>query len=88
MQDLVGDLFLRHRPAVLLVTHEVDEAIALADRILVLRDGRFAVDLRIDAPHPRDRTDSAFLDYRRQLLAELGVDRASHNASTRPRDDR
>jgi sulfonate transport system ATP-binding protein len=74
MQDLVGELFVRHRPAVLLVTHEVDEAIVLADRILVLREGRFALDIRIDAPHPRDRTDVAFLEYRRQLLTELGVD--------------
>ena len=48
-----------HQPAVLLVTHDVDEAIRLADRVLVLREGRFAVDLRIDAPHPRDRTDVA-----------------------------
>ncbi|HEY8547059.1 MAG TPA: ABC transporter ATP-binding protein, partial [Acidimicrobiales bacterium] len=73
MQDLVGELFVRHQPAVLLVTHEVDEAIALADRIVVLREGRFAVDLRIDAPHPRDRTDPAFVDHRRLLLCELGV---------------
>jgi sulfonate transport system ATP-binding protein len=73
MQDLVGDLFTIHQPAVLLVTHDVDEAIRLADRVLVLREGRFAVDLRIDAPHPRDRTDVQFLDYRRLLLAELGV---------------
>jgi sulfonate transport system ATP-binding protein len=73
MQDLVGDLFTLHQPAVLLVTHDVDEAIRLADRVLVLRDGRFAVDVRIDAPHPRDRTDARFLDYRRVLLAELGV---------------
>jgi sulfonate transport system ATP-binding protein len=73
MQDLVGDLFTLHQPAVLLVTHDVDEAIRLADRVLVLRGGKFAVDLRIDAPHPRDRTDPQFLDYRRLLLAELGV---------------
>ena len=37
MQDLVGELCRPHRPAVLLVTHDVDEAILLADRILVLR---------------------------------------------------
>jgi len=73
MQDLVGDLFTIHQPAVLLVTHDVDEAIRLADRVIVLRGGRFAVDLTIDAPHPRDRTDAQFLDYRRRLLAELGV---------------
>jgi sulfonate transport system ATP-binding protein len=74
MQDLVGELFLRHQPAVLLVTHDVDEALALADRILVLRDGRFAIDVRIDAPHPRDRTTPEFLEQRRVLLTELGVD--------------
>ena len=73
MQDLVADLFTRHQPAVLLVTHDVDEAISLADRILVLQAGSFVVDVRIDAAHPRDRNDPAFLDYRRMLLASLGV---------------
>jgi sulfonate transport system ATP-binding protein len=73
MQDLVGDLVLRHRPAVLLVTHDVDEAIALADRVLVLRDGGFGLDVRIDDPHPRDRTSATFLAYRRVFLEELGV---------------
>ncbi|MCU1376119.1 MAG: putative aliphatic sulfonates import ATP-binding protein SsuB [Actinomycetia bacterium] len=73
MQDLVGDLFTLHQPGVLLVTHDVDEAVRLADRILVLRDGRFAVDVRIELDHPRVRTDPASLEYRRLLLAELGV---------------
>jgi sulfonate transport system ATP-binding protein len=73
MQDLVGDLFALHQPGVLLVTHDVDEAVRLADRILVLRDGRFAVDVRIDLDHPRNRNDPASLEYRRLLLAELGV---------------
>ena len=73
MQDLVGALFQAHQPAVLLVTHDVDEALCLAHRILILRQGRFAIDLRIDAPFPRDRHAPAFLQQRRQLLAELGV---------------
>jgi sulfonate transport system ATP-binding protein len=73
MQALVGDLFVRHQPAVLLVTHDVDEAVSLADRILILREGRLVVDLRVDAEHPRDRNDPRFLEYRRLLLAELGV---------------
>ena len=73
MQDLIGHLFTAHLPAVLLVTHDVDEALRLADRILILRQGRFAVDLRLDAPHPRDRNHPTFLDYRRGLLRELGV---------------
>ena len=73
MQDLIGQLFTAHLPAVLLVTHDVDEAVRLADRILILRRGKFAVDLRIDAAHPRDRNHPSFLDYRRELLGELGV---------------
>jgi len=73
MQDLVGELFAAHQPAVVLVTHDVDEALGLADRILILKQGRFVVDLRLDAPHPRHRDDPAFLEQRRYLLAELGV---------------
>jgi sulfonate transport system ATP-binding protein len=73
MQDLVGDLVARHRPAVLLVTHDVDEAIRLADRVLVLRHGRFVADVPIDLPRPRDRTDPASLAYRADFLAHLGV---------------
>ncbi|WP_062998725.1 ABC transporter ATP-binding protein [Nocardia mikamii] len=73
MQDLVGDLVERHRPAVLMVTHDVDEAVRLADRVLVLNRGRFAVDIDIDLPRPRDRTDPAALRYQAALLAELGV---------------
>ncbi|UMP07041.1 ABC transporter ATP-binding protein [Amycolatopsis sp. EV170708-02-1] len=73
MQDLVGDLVARHRPAVLLVTHDVDEAIRLADRVLVLHNGRFSRDEPVDLPHPRDRTDPAALGYRATFLADLGV---------------
>lgn len=73
MQDLVSDLCARHRPAVLLVTHDVDEALRLADRILVLEHGKFVVDVRVDVDHPRDRNDPRLLDYRRALLEKLGV---------------
>lgn len=82
MQDLVGELFVRHQPAVLLVTHDVDEAIGLADRILVLRNGRFVVDIGVNAPQPRDRNDPSFLQSRRQLLAELGVGSATKRWET------
>ena len=73
MQDLVADLCQAHRPAVLLVTHDVDEAVRLADRVAVLRDGRLAADERVSAARPRDATDPAFGLLRRRLLAELGV---------------
>ena len=73
MQDLVADLCARHRPAVLLVTHDVDEAVRLADRILILREGRLVTDVPVDAGRPRDEADPAFPALRRRLLAELGV---------------
>ncbi|AUY48928.1 ABC transporter ATP-binding protein [Streptomyces sp. CB01881] len=73
MQDLVGDLVRRHRPAVLLVTHDVEEAVRLADRVAVLREGRLVRDERVTVGHPRDPADPAFADLRRRLLADLGV---------------
>jgi sulfonate transport system ATP-binding protein len=73
MQDLVRELCAIHRPAVLLVTHDVDEAIRLSHRVLVLRQGRFSLDVKLDAPFPRDRETDGLREHRRQLLAALGV---------------
>ncbi len=73
MHDLVLDLWQRRRPAVLLVTHDVDEALSLADRVLVLADGRLTVDSAVDLPRPRDRASAGFATLRRTLLAALGV---------------
>jgi len=74
MHALLQELCRRHRPAVVLVTHDVDEALLLADRVLVLRDGVIDVDRDVDIPNPRRRTDAAFARLRSDLLAELGVD--------------
>jgi sulfonate transport system ATP-binding protein len=73
MHRLVLRLWARHQPAVLLVTHDVDEALSLADRVLVLAGGRIAYSGRIDAPRPRDRDDPGLADLRSRLLTELGV---------------
>ncbi len=73
MHRLVLQLWERHRPAVLLVTHDVDEALALADRVLVLGAGRIAYSATVDAPRPRDRTNSTMTELRLRLLRELGV---------------
>lgn len=74
MHALLQELCRRHQPAVLLVTHDVDEAILLADRVVVLSDGRLSLDIPVDVPSPRLRTDEAFARLRTRLLAELGVD--------------
>ncbi|MGW0994069.1 ABC transporter ATP-binding protein [Streptomyces sp. NPDC002523] len=73
MQDLVGELCRVHRPAVLLVTHDVDEAIRLADRVVVLREGRLVTDQRITIDRPRDSLDPSFAALRTRLLADLGI---------------
>jgi sulfonate transport system ATP-binding protein len=80
MQALVKQLCERHEPAVLLVTHDVDEAILLADRAAVLRDGRKSLDLAIELEHPRTPADPRFAEIRRTLLEELGVFPAGHAA--------
>jgi len=74
MHGLLQELCARHRPAVLLVTHDVDEAILLADRVLVLTDGVISLDVPVDVPSPRLRGDHRFVELRSRLLTELGVD--------------
>ena len=73
MHALLRELCARHRPAVLLVTHDVDEAISLADRVLVLVEGRIAVDQPIELPAPRSHRDARFLELRELLLSALGL---------------
>ncbi|MEU9341473.1 ABC transporter ATP-binding protein [Streptomyces sp. NPDC048278] len=65
MHHLLRELWKRHRPSVLLVTHDVDEAIVLADRVLVLEHGRIGLDLALDG--------GSRGEYRSRLLAALGV---------------
>lgn len=82
MHGLVSAIWRRHGPAVLLVTHDVDEALLLADRVLVLDRGRIAADLRL-ARCQDDRTlDAAARDaYKAELLALLGAQTAEETVS-------
>ncbi len=76
MHRLVQRLWRTHRPAVLLVTHDVDEAALLADRVLVLSQGRIEHEERIELPSPRSVEQPEFRALRRRLLTSLGVDEA------------
>jgi sulfonate transport system ATP-binding protein len=83
MHGLLRDLVAAHRPAVLLVTHDVDEAIALADRIVVLDNGLVStvrtVPPEIGISAAGTATDTAGHEaLRRDLLTALGVDVANH----------
>ncbi len=73
MHGLVLDLWRRHGPAVLIVTHDVDEAVLLADRVLLLDGGRIAMDVDVDLPRPRHAGDAGHGPLRRTLLGALGV---------------
>ncbi|MGP3970642.1 ABC transporter ATP-binding protein [Streptomyces sp. 6N223] len=84
MHALLRRLCERHRPAVLLVTHDVDEAIALADRVVVLDRGRIGADLRVELPAPRTPGDPAYAALRARLLSQLGVDPLADAADAAP----
>ncbi len=73
-QRLVAGLWQRHRCAVLLVTHDVEEALLLADRVLVMEAGGISLHVEVDLPRPRNVGDPHFVRLRTQLLSSLGVD--------------
>ncbi len=73
MQELFGRLRDTHGFAALLVTHDVDEALLLADRVLLLDSGRIAQQLAVPLDRPRAPDDPGFSPLRRQLLDRLGV---------------
>jgi len=73
MQALVAELVATYRPGVLLVTHDVEEALLLADRVFVLKEGRISLDVAVGLRRPRVVGGPAFDDLRNRLLAELGV---------------
>jgi sulfonate transport system ATP-binding protein len=72
MHALIERLWREHRFTALLVTHDVQEAVALADRVLVIEEGRVALDLPVPLARPRERASAGFasLEYRvlRQVL--------------------
>ncbi|MEU6242524.1 ABC transporter ATP-binding protein [Streptomyces sp. NPDC047024] len=79
-QRLVGEVWRRRGCAVLLVTHDVEEAVLLADRVLVMDGGRIAHEQRVALDRPRDITDPRFAAIRAGLLERLGVDTAAEAA--------
>ncbi|GHF00886.1 ABC transporter ATP-binding protein [Streptomyces griseoluteus] len=79
-QRLVGELWQRRGCAVLLVTHDVEEAVLLADRVLVMDGGRIAHEQRVELDRPRELTDPRFAAIRADLLGRLGVTPAAQAA--------
>lgn len=74
MHALLRRLCAAHEPAVLLVTHDVDEAIVLADRVIVLDEGTIAAEVLVDLPAPRSPANPRFAGIRNHLLTALGIE--------------
>ncbi|QOZ29337.1 ABC transporter ATP-binding protein [Bradyrhizobium sp. CCBAU 51753] len=80
LQDHLLDLWADTRPTLILVTHDVDEAVVLADRVLVMRPrpGRLFQEITINLARPRDRKSELFDNFKRRVLTALdrSLDRA------------
>jgi len=71
LQDLLLTLAAEHGFAVLLVTHDIDEAAYLSDRVLVMGEGVLAEAIQVDLPRPRSRHDAALAQARDRILGAL-----------------
>jgi sulfonate transport system ATP-binding protein len=73
LQDHLLDLWAETRPTLVLVTHDVDEAVVLADRVLVMRPrpGRLFAQIDVNLARPRDRNSEVFDSFKRRVLTAL-----------------
>ena len=71
MQQLIESLWLARGFTAVLVTHDVQEALALADRVVLIEEGRIKLDLKVDLPRPRARGNAAFAALEQQLLESI-----------------
>ncbi|MBN9358014.1 ATP-binding cassette domain-containing protein [Herbaspirillum huttiense] len=86
MQALIESLWRERGFTALLVTHDVQEAIALADRVLLIEDGHVALDQRIDLARPRSRGQAQFAALEEAILARV-LRHPGSEAATEPSED-
>ncbi|MEA5103019.1 aliphatic sulfonates ABC transporter ATP-binding protein [Pantoea sp. S18] len=68
MQGLIESLWQQHNFTVLLVTHDVSEAVAIADRVLLIEEGQIGLDLLVDLPRPRRRGSARLAELEAEVL--------------------
>ena len=71
MQALIEKIWIKRRFSVVLVTHDVEEAVALADRVLAMEQGRFVFEQQIVLPRPRARTSQELVKLKEELLLRV-----------------
>ena len=74
LQEHLLEVWGWYRPTMFLVTHDIDEALVLADRVIVFggQPGSIEAEITVDLPRPRDRTDLAFHAFQDRAMKELG----------------
>ncbi|VFR55607.1 Alkanesulfonates ABC transporter ATP-binding protein / Sulfonate ABC transporter, ATP-binding subunit SsuB [plant metagenome] len=89
LQDALLDLWQAQRPTLVIVTHDVQEAVALSNRVVVMQPepGRIHSVLDFSLPYPRDRLADAFVRAERQVLQALDASLAQPGRSPRPRQN-
>ena len=83
MQRMLADVWRQTRKTVIYVTHNVSEAVYLADRVLVMtpHPGKVKAEITIALPRPRDPLSVEFLDYQKELLSHLGQNASPNEAA-------
>ena len=73
MQDEILDIWKKRKQLVVMVTHDVDEAIYMGTRVIAMEanPGQIKADIPIELPYPRDRSSAEFVGYRNQILGVL-----------------
>ena len=71
MQGLVERVWQEHGFTALLITHDVEEAVALADRVVVIDQGRISLNIPVPFPRPRDRANAEFIAAREEVLRKV-----------------
>jgi sulfonate transport system ATP-binding protein len=71
MQSLLADLWQRHKLTAILVTHDIEEAVMLADRVVLLEHGSTVESFEIDLPRPRERTTARFQELVQLILQRV-----------------
>ncbi len=73
MQDEILKIWQEKGQLALMVTHDVDEAVYMGTRVIVMdaNPGRVVADIKVDEEYPRDRSSKAFVEYRNEILNRL-----------------
>ncbi|MGE0971113.1 aliphatic sulfonates ABC transporter ATP-binding protein [Klebsiella sp. WOUb02] len=82
MQDLIVSLWQEHGFTVLLVTHDVSEAVAMADRVLLIEEGKIGLDVTVDIARPRHTGSARLAELEAEVLNRV-MKRGRHEASPR-----